>query len=421
MPQIDLRYGRNSIAFEYDDNFFDVLQTTQESQPLTDLEIGSALDDPIDSASLEEIVMPGESVLIVVPDATRQSGCGQIVNLVVRRLLANGSTAANINIIFATGIHRPVTTDEINDLLTPFIAQRIRVLHHDASDPIKNFKIGETSSGIPVEVNWMLTEYDHVVIVGSVTFHYFAGFTGGRKLIVPGLASAKTISATHALAFDCETMDRRAGVGVARLEGNPVNEAFLECTDLIKPSFAVNTIVDGHGNITEVFCGDWKTSHRSACDKYYKRYSVGIAEKRPLVIASCGGYPLDINMIQAHKALDAATKACIDGGTIILLAECPDSLGRSDFLDWFDSDGSENLARRLCANYQVNGQTAWSLLQKTERFNVELLTDLTDEIVEKMRMKRISNFSSGSTDAINRNGKGYIMPAASKIAIELAG
>jgi len=421
MPQIDLRYGRNSIAFEYDDNVFDVLQTSAEIQPLTDLEIGEALDDPIDSAPLEEIVMPGESVLIVVPDATRQSGCGQIVNLLVRRLLANGSTPANINIIFATGIHRPVTADEINDLLTPFIAQRIRVLHHDASDPIKNFKIGETSGGIPVEVNWLLTEYDHIVLVGSVTFHYFAGFTGGRKLIVPGLASAKTISATHALAFNCETMDRREGVGAARLEGNPVHEAFVECTELIKPSFAVSTIVDGQGNITEVFCGDWKTSHRSACDEYYKRYSVRIAEKRPLVIASCGGYPLDINMIQAHKALDAATKACIDGGAIILLAECPDGLGRSDFLDWFDSDGSENLARRLCANYQVNGQTAWSLLRKTERFNVELLTDLTDEIVEKMRMKRISNFSSGSTDAINRNGKGYIMPAASKIAIELAG
>src|SRR6476659_1644960 len=117
MPQIDLRYGRNSIAFEYDDNVFDVLQTSAEIQPLTDLEIGKALDDPIDSAPLEEIVMPGESVLIVVPDATRQSGCGQIVNLLVRRLLANGSTPANISIIFATGIHRPVTADEINDLL----------------------------------------------------------------------------------------------------------------------------------------------------------------------------------------------------------------------------------------------------------------------------------------------------------------
>jgi nickel-dependent lactate racemase len=420
MSQIDLKYGRNSIAFEYDDNVFDILQTSAEIQPLSDLEIGKALDDPINSSSLEEIVKPGESVLIVVPDATRQSGCGQIVNLLVRRLLANGSTPANINIIFATGIHRPVTADEINELLTPFIAQRIRVLHHDASDPIKNFKLGETSSGIPVEVNWLLTEYDHIVLIGSVTFHYFAGFTGGRKLIVPGLASAKTISATHALAFDCETLDRRAGVGVACLEGNPVHEAFVECTDLIKPSFAVNSIVDEQGNITDVFCGDWKTSHRSACDEYYKRYSVRIAEKRPLVIASCGGYPLDINMIQAHKALDAATKACIDGGTIILLAECSDGLGRSDFLDWFDSDCSENLTRRLCANYQVNGQTAWSLLRKTERFNVELLTDLTDEIVEKMRMKRISNLSSGS-EAISKDGKGYIMPAASKIAVELAG
>ena len=343
MSFIDLKFGRDSIAFEYDDAMFSVLQTSGQIPALSDLEIGESLDDPIDSPALEEIVNSDDQVLIVVPDATRQSGSGQIVNLLVRRLLSNGTAPTNINIIFATGIHRAVTADEINDLLTPFIAQRIKVLHHNAFDQIKNFNIGETSTGIPVEVNWLLTEYDHIVLVGSVTFHYFAGFTGGRKLIVPGLASARTIAATHSLAFDCESMDRRDGVGTALLDGNPVHEAFVECAEFIKPSFAISSIVNSSGNVTDIFCGNWKSSHRSACDEYYKRNSIKIAEKRPLVIASCGGYPFDINMIQAHKALDAASKACVDGGTIILLAECADGLGGENFLDWFSSTDSAAL------------------------------------------------------------------------------
>src|SRR6185369_6197783 len=145
-------------------------------------EIGQALDHPLDSEPLEQVVRSGERVLLVVPDATRQSGSAQIVNLLVRRLIANGSAPNEIEIIFATGIHRPVTDNEKRELLTPFIFQRIKTIDHDASDPVRNFRVGETTTGIPVELNWTLTEFDHIVLVGSVTFHYFAGFTGGRKL-----------------------------------------------------------------------------------------------------------------------------------------------------------------------------------------------------------------------------------------------
>ena len=200
----------------------------EKPRRINDAEIGLQLDWPIDSPRLEEIVKPGERVLIVVPDATRRSGCAQVVNLVVRRLIANGSLPGEINIIFATGIHRRVTADEKQDLVTPFIAQRIKLVDHDAYDTIRNFRVGETSVNIPVELNWILTECDHVVIIGSVTFHYFAGFTGGRKLICPGLASAKTIEATHKLAFDCEASDRRSGVGTGILDDNPVHAAFVE-------------------------------------------------------------------------------------------------------------------------------------------------------------------------------------------------
>jgi Uncharacterized conserved protein len=150
MPVIDLKYGRTSIPFEFSDDQFEVLFHAADSAALTDAEIGEALDRPIDSQSLDEIVRAGERVLLVVPDATRQSGCAQIVNLVVRRLIANGSVPSDINIIFATGIHRRVTDKEKEILLTPFIAQRIKTLGHNANDLVRNFRVGETSNGIPV-------------------------------------------------------------------------------------------------------------------------------------------------------------------------------------------------------------------------------------------------------------------------------
>src|SRR3982751_20921 len=326
MAQIDLKYGWQTVPFEDDAGRFEVLGERSSKRPLSDVEIGERLDNPIGCGTLEEIVQPGETVLLVVPDATRETACGQIVNLLVRRLIAHGTSVSDISIIFATGIHRPVTQPEKQQLLTPFIAQRIKTIDHDASNPLKLFRVGETSGGIPVDLNWMLTEFDHLVLIGGVTFHYFAGFTGGRKLICPGLAAAKTISETHKLAFDCDARSRREGVGIGLLDGNVVHEAFVEAASMVKPSFAINTIVSDAGEAVDLFCGDWKTSHRAACDAYAEDRTVRITEKRPLVVASCGGYPYDINMIQAHKALEAASRACEDAGRVVLLAECRDGL-----------------------------------------------------------------------------------------------
>lgn len=415
MAQIDLKYGHSRIPFEYDENRFDVLGTTIERKAQSDAEIGQKLDNPIDSPQLEEIVNPGASVLIVVPDATRATACGQLVNLVVRRLIANGTTPFEISIIFATGIHRKVSEAEKSVILTPFIAQRIKTFHHDPRDLMQIIRLGETSGGIPIELNRALTEHDHIILIGGVSFHYFAGFTGGRKLICPGLASAKTVSETHKLAFDCETKSRRDGVDTGLLDGNAVNEAFMEAVARVNPCFAISTIVNDTGDAVDLFCGDWVTSHRTACDTYAIEHTIKITERRDLVIVSCGGFPHDIDMIQAHKALEAASHACNDGGTIILLAECADGLGRDDFLNWFDAAGSEALAANLCKKYQVNGQTAWSFLSKTERFKVKIITELESEIIGIMRLKKtdISEISA----LIATVSTGYIIPGGAKFAI----
>lgn len=415
MPEIHLKYGRADIPFAYDEDRFEILGNAGSVRPLTDKELGERLDTAIDSKRLEEIVDPGETVLFVVPDATRQTACGQIINLLVRRLIANGTTPFEMSVIFSTGIHRPVTEPEKRDILTPFIAQRIKTLDHGPRDLMQIVRMGETSGGIPVELNRALTEFDHVILIGGVTFHYFAGFTGGRKLICPGLASLKTISATHKLAFDCETKARREGVGTALLEGNAVHEAFVDAAVKVKTSFSVNAIVNDTGEAADLYCGDWITSHREACAAYAAGHTIKIDEKRDLVIVSCGGFPHDINMIQAHKALQAASHACNEGGTLVLLAECSDGLGRNDFLDWFGTENSEALAERLCEKYQVNGQTAWNLMKIAERFKIKIVTDMDESGIQRMRLEKVASLDELLRPASAQ--RGYILPFGAKVKI----
>src|SRR5688500_6659411 len=234
MPTINLGYGKSSIAFDFDEHRFQVLGEPETQNTLTDVQIGERLDSPVDSGKIEEIIQPGESVLLVVPDATRRTASGQIVNLLVRRLIANGTMPFDIRIIFATGIHRKVSEEEKREIITPFIAQRVKMLDHNARDLAQLVNFGETKSGIPIQLNRALTEHDHTIIIGGINFHYFAGFTGGRKLICPGLGSARTVSETHKLAFACDRKTRREGVGTGLLDGNAVHEAFVEAAGKVK-------------------------------------------------------------------------------------------------------------------------------------------------------------------------------------------
>ena len=414
MTQIELAYGRRSFEFNFDEARFSVVTTNRTPKsPLKDFEIGLALDDPIASPPIDELVSSDDSVLIVVSDATRATGSAQIVNLLVRRLVQAGVSPSQMAVIFATGIHRPVTEKEKVELLTPFIVQRLRVLTHDAYDQTKLSTFGTTDSGVTVELNSALKEFSRVFVTGGITFHYFAGFTGGRKSICPGLASAKTIEATHMLALDFETGGRKAGVRAGALDGNAVHKECERVASLVAPTFSFNTIVDEQKLATRLFCGDWKVAHRAACDYYVDHYSVQVASKRDVVVVSSGGFPHDINLIQAHKALDMAALACNEGGTIVLLAECSDGLGRPDFLKWFDARDARALAARLVNGYEVNGQTAWALLTKAERFRVCLLSELPADDVRRMRMVPVRTIDEALEQA--GSGDGFIMPRGAAV------
>jgi nickel-dependent lactate racemase len=410
MANIQLGYGRGSLPFEFEGGRFEVLeQQTADERPLTDAEIGSLIDDPYDSQPLEEIISPGESVLVVVSDATRATGSAQVVHLLVRRLVQLGVAPVNMRVIFATGIHRKVTREEKAELLTPFIVQRVRTLEHDAADPSRHISFGETERGTPVELDRALFDYSHVILTGAIGFHYFAGFTGGRKSVCPGLASARTIEATHLQALDFERGGRRAGVGTGRLDGNAVHEECERIAAECAPSFLVNTVTDERGRVVRLYAGDWRTAHRRACAEYADSHTVKISGRRALVVASAGGAPYDINLIQAHKALEMASYACAEGGHIILVAECADGLGRPDFLKWFDAADSRALEARLRDAYEVNGQTAWSLLTKAERFRVQLISSLPDEDVRLMRMTPARTIEEALA-RVRADADSYLMP-----------
>lgn len=410
MTEMQLGYGRGSLSFTFDENRYQVLAgTSRDKKPLTDVEIGETLSTPIQSPPLEDLFSAGDSVLIVVSDATRATASAQILNLLVRRLIQIGVSPADLAIIFATGIHRPVTPAEKMELLTPFIAQRVKTIDHDAYDSRAMVSLGTTDRGTPVGVNRALKDFSHVVITGAIGFHYFAGFTGGRKSICPGLASARTIEATHLLALDFETGGRRAGVGMGLLDGNAIHEECERISALIEPCFSVNSVVDERGRAVRIHAGEWRAAHRAGCQEYLSDHLVQIETRREIVIASCGGYPYDINLIQAHKALEMAAHACTDGGTIVLLAECCDGLGQPSFLKWFEEENSRALEARLRESYEVNGQTAWSLLTKAERYRIHLVSELPDEDVRTMRMTPARSLTD-ALDQIARDTKGYIMP-----------
>ncbi len=410
MPTIQLGYGHTAIEFDYDPSRFGILAPDEAHvHPMSDAEVNAALDAPIESPPIEDLIATGDKVLIVASDATRATGSAQIINLLVRRLIENGIQPGDLAIIFATGIHRAVRPEEKTELLTSFIAQRIRTIDHDANDSSQLIQVGTMADGTPIEVNRALKEFSKVIITGAVGFHYFAGFTGGRKSICPGLASKQTIERTHMMALDFERGGRRQGVGTGLLDGNAVSEECERVAATIDPAFSINAIVNESGKVEKLFAGNWRAAHRRACTDYLASHSMRIPEKREIVIVSCGGSPYDINMIQAHKSLDMAAHACADGGTIVFLAECPDGLGRADFMKWFESKNSRALESRLVKAYEVNGQTAWALLTKTERFDVRIVTSLRAVEIRGMRMKParsidevLSNAPSGAT--------GYIMP-----------
>ena len=406
---VDLGYGAQQMPFRFDPQQFSLLARQDTTPaPLTDADLHAALDTPINSPRLEEVVKPYERVVIVVPDATRAACVNRVAPLLVERLNRHGLSDSQISCLIGGGIHRAPTAKEISGILGPDLPARIEVHPHDANDTASHAALGTTARGTPVILNRRLIETDRIIVVGAISLHYIAGFSGGRKAILPGCAAERSIQANHLLSFDLATLEKQSGIASGCLDGNPVHEDMLEAVGILNPSFLVNTVLDGHNEIVAVYAGHWRDAHRRGCEEYLASHTVVVDERRPLVIVSAGGAPRDINLIQSHKAMEHASEVLAEGGTMIALAECAQGLGRDDFLRWFAPGGTRATALMLAEDYKINGQTAWGLRRKAERFRLLLVSALDADIVRHMGLEPHTTLESALS--VVHSQPGYIIP-----------
>ena len=315
------------IAAELEPNRIDLPQRTPAEH------IRWALDHPIDSAPLKELVRAGEKVCIVISDVTRRWQSPETyLPILVAELESAGIRDEDILILSATGTHRRQTREEQIGLVTQAVYDRVRVEDHQCTEEENLAYVGITSRGTPVWLDKRALECDHILLTGGVVFHFMAGYGGGRKSILPGIAGRETIMKNHNLALNPGLgSGSNPNVRSANMnDTNPVHADMMEACSMVNPTFLVNVVVNDDQEIIAAFAGNWITAHQAACDLVDRMYGVPVKEKTPLVIASAGGYPKDLNFYQTIKTLCNAREVVEDGGTIILVTKSEEGYGSAD-------------------------------------------------------------------------------------------
>jgi len=409
---MELHYGERSFSLELPEGSGDAVIRSQPSVPDMAPEeiIAAALDA---CAAHLAAIRPGERVVIVTSDITRYTGSEIYLPLLVERLNRAGVADSHITVVIALGIHRKQTEAEHKKILGR-LTGRVRVIDHDCDDSGKLVLLGVTGNGIEVEINRTVAEADHVILTGTIGFHYFAGFGGGRKSLLPGVASRKSCMASHfAVLNPGEGTGKNPHAATGILDANPVHQAMVDACAMLNPLFILNTVLSPDKRILAAFAGDWREAHAEGCSYYAKEFSFAISAKSDLVVVSCGGFPKDINLIQAHKSMEYAAQALRDGGVMILLAECRDGYGNGTFFNWFRFAGLDTFEVALRKHYEINGQTAYSLLQKALRFRIILVSQLPDEEVRTMRMTPAGNLYEAlelAEELLPEEYSAYIIP-----------
>ncbi len=420
---MELKYGSTTIAFELPpERLVGVIAPSSVS---VDKSPAAIIEDALDSCSyFLSSFSPGEKVVIVTSDITRYTGSEIYLPLLLERLNRQGIADDDVEILIALGIHRKQSEHEHGRILGALYG-RIHVSDHECDDYDALTCIGSTSNGIKVSLNRTAVEADHLILTGTIGFHYFAGFGGGRKSVLPGIASRKACMASHfAVLNPGEGTGKNPLAVTGNLEGNPVHIAMTEGCALARPAFILNTVLAADKHIIAAFAGDWREAHEAGCRFYREKFAYPLVEKGDLVVASCGGSPKDINLIQAHKSMEYAAQALKDGGVMILLAECRDGFGNGTFFNWFRYKHLEEFEAALRAQYEINGQTAYSLLQKAQRFRIILISQFPARQVEEMGMIPAETLAEAMDMAVGMLPAGwrcYLMPDAGSVLPVVAG
>jgi nickel-dependent lactate racemase len=305
--------------------------------------------------------------------------------------------------IFANGFHRPHTPAERRAVVGDEAFGRIELVDHATTDPMTSLR--PTRRGTPVAINQVVADVDRRILTGSIVHHWIAGYGGGRKAILPGVAAYETNVANHALMLE-------PGSRVGKLAGNPVHEDMIEAVAQLRPDFLLNSIVSPAGEITDVVAGDWIAAHEAGCAIVDRRFGVALAAPADVVIASCGGYPRDINVYQAQKALENALRAARPGGAVILVAECRDGHGSAPFLDWMRRHRSTaELEERLRREFVLGGHKAFGYARLLDQARVILVSALPDALARELWLEPAASVEAALA-ALDGAGTIVAMPHA---------
>jgi len=397
-----LKYGNQKLAFEFPS------QTVTPHFGEPEFEISREQFEKDISAFLPADKNKYRNVAVVVSDKTRLCGYTEYLPWLTEILTERGSRNDEITFYIAYGTHARQTEEES---LTSYgiTYNKFRFVHHDCTDVSIFSDCGASSRGTRVSIRKDILHSSLLITFGSISHHYFAGYGGGRKMLFPGLASKLSVYHNHGLFLDIENRMLHQGCQPGKLDGNPLAEDLKEIDALAPKKISIHGILNASGKVCRLMIGSTYDDFLDACKVHDSYYRYPDDRQFDLVVASGGGYPKDINFIQAHKSVHNAAAFVRDGGNLIMLLECIDKIGSNYFLKYLQAGSFDAAFDLLEKNYEGNGGTALSMMQKTRRIQIHLLTTLDESLCKTLRVTKVT---ADTIQQMIRNEKGSIAAIA---------
>lgn len=380
---IQLSYGRTGLIVALPDAA-EVLHTRFTPGLPDDIQaVRDALRKPVDSPPLANLVQSGDSVVVVHTDITRATPNHRILPVLLEELEVAGIERHNIALLNGLGTHRRQTDAELRAMLGDQIVDQYRCLQHDCFDDANLVSLGTTTLGHPVRVNRFYLEADVRILTGFIEPHFFAGFSGGPKAILPSLSGAESVFTNHGLPM---IANPKSTWGI--LQGNPIWEEMREVALRTNPTFLLNVALNTHKEITGVFAGDMLAAHAVGCAFVKEHAMAGVDEPYDIVITTNSGYPLDQNLYQSVKGMSAASQVVKQGGTIIIAAACEDGLpAHGRYAELLAQAGSVQGILDMISQPGFEAHDQWQVqvqAQIQQRADVYVYSDgLTDEQIRR--------------------------------------
>lgn len=399
--EFQLKYGRTKVSL-WEDKVLTVVEPNElPGLPDPTAEVHRFLREPIGAKPLKQIVKEKnpKKVAIIVNDITRPTPYGVMLPVLLDELDNAGIAKEQITLYVATGIHDPNTHEQNLQTFGAEVVANYRVVSHDPDHDLVD--LGKLPSGNRLFVNNQVYESDLIITTGVITLHWFAGFSGGRKSILPGISGRQTIQNNH-----------RSMVNLVAdeppIDQNPISLDMIEAARRIGVDFILNVVTNSKKEIVQVVAGDLVEAWRKGvdtCDRMYKRT---IPRQADLTIASACGYPKDINMYQSQKALENAERATRDGGIIILLAECSEGLGEKVFEEWMRAASKpEEIIERIGREFMLGGHKAFGIAKVAVKKEIILVSELDRETTELLFIKKANSLEEALSYARTKLGPDY--------------